>query len=79
MNAVTSAEFQKNFGQFKREALNAPLSILVHGRPTLVVLSQDHYDALVQGQAIRKDEDSLVGDLTDLERIAETSSMRFAD
>lgn len=79
MKAVTSAEFQKNFGQFKREALSAPVSVLVHGRPTLVVLSQDQYDALLSGQEIAPEADTSAGDVAELERIAQASSMRFSD
>lgn len=50
MSNVTSAEFQRNFGQYKREALASPVSISIHKRPTLVLMSYDHYQQLVSGQ-----------------------------
>ena len=55
MKRVTSAEFQKNFGEYKREALNGPISISIHGKETLVVMSHEAYDALLRGRSPLRD------------------------
>lgn len=49
MKEVTSADFQKNFGLYKRQALAEPVTIRIHGRPTLVVLSAAEYERLTKG------------------------------
>lgn len=46
MTEVTSAEFQKNFGTYKKEALKKPVEISIHGKPTLVMLSKQEFDRL---------------------------------
>lgn len=46
MTIVTSADFQKNFGKYKREALDAPVRITIHGKETLVLVSKAHFDQL---------------------------------
>jgi PHD/YefM family antitoxin component YafN of YafNO toxin-antitoxin module len=48
MKNVTSAEFQRNFGLWKRKALIEPVSILVHGHPSVVLLSTASYNALLK-------------------------------
>ena len=49
MTRVTSAEFQKNFGLYKRAALSEPLVVSIHGKETLVVMSHEHYESLLAG------------------------------
>jgi len=49
MAHVTSADFQKNFGTYKRLALNTPVRILVHGKETLVLMSMEHYRRMEAG------------------------------
>ena len=48
MVAVTSAEFQKNFGTYKKKALGEPVHITIHRKPTLVLISRERYEALVR-------------------------------
>lgn len=48
MKNVTSAEFQRNFGLWKRKALIEPIAILVHGRPSVVLLSTASYNTLLK-------------------------------
>ncbi len=48
MTTVTSADFQKNFGTYKKKALNSPVHITIHRKPTLVLISRERYDALVR-------------------------------
>ena len=43
---VTSGDFQKKFGIFKRQAFEAPVHITVHGQPSLVLMSARHYEAM---------------------------------
>ncbi|MCE6959574.1 type II toxin-antitoxin system Phd/YefM family antitoxin [Cereibacter sphaeroides] len=46
MTTVTSTEFQKNFGTWKKKALRAPVTIEIHGKPSLVVLSAEKFRKL---------------------------------
>ena len=55
MKRVTSAEFQKNFGEYKREALHEPISISIHGKEMLVVMSHEAYETLLQGRRPQRD------------------------
>lgn len=87
MTQVTSAEFQKNFGTYKRVALNEPVEITIHGKATLVVLSNERYQQLLAG--VGQDapstpeasaEPSLEDQLSALERIAnEPAGVQFQD
>lgn len=49
MTSVTSADFQKNFGTYKKEALVKPVVISIHGKDTLVLLSKQEFDRLNVG------------------------------
>ena len=49
MSRVTSADFQKHFGLYKREALDEPVIISIHGKDTLVVMSNERYEMLCAG------------------------------
>ncbi|MFG6082248.1 hypothetical protein ACEUZ9_002892 [Paracoccus litorisediminis] len=51
MSKVTSADFQKNFGTYKREALRHPVTIMIHGKETLVIMSKTEFDRLNSGEA----------------------------
>lgn len=89
MTQVTSAEIQKHFGTYKREALNAPIEITVHGKSTLVLMSYDRYQSLLEGGS--EDAPAVTevpvdvmpdfeGELEELERIAGGSGdVLFAD
>ncbi|MBW3243542.1 type II toxin-antitoxin system Phd/YefM family antitoxin [Epibacterium sp. DP7N7-1] len=89
MTQVTSAEIQKHFGTYKREALNDPIEITIHGKPTLVLMSHNRYQKLLELEAkemnsAKNKQDESVPDLADeleeLERIASgTGGVRFAD
>ena len=46
MVRITSAEFQKQFGQYREKALREPISITHHGRDSLVMLSADEFNRL---------------------------------
>jgi PHD/YefM family antitoxin component YafN of YafNO toxin-antitoxin module len=54
MTSVKSAEFQKNFGTYKRLALQQPVTITIHGQDTLVLLSKRKYDLLTSEPDQRK-------------------------
>ncbi len=43
---VTSADFQKAYGQYREKALQAPVVITNHGRDSLVLLSAEEYRRL---------------------------------
>lgn len=63
MITVSSAEFQRNFGEYQDKALTEPVTITRNGRERLVVLSADEYRRLR-----RRDREVLrVGDLSDAE------------
>jgi prevent-host-death family protein len=46
MVSITSAELQRNFGQYREKALREPLSVTHHGRESLVVMSADEFKRL---------------------------------
>ncbi len=46
MVTVTSAELQKNFGQYREQALREPVSVTHHGRESLVVMAADEFKRL---------------------------------
>lgn len=48
MVRVSSAEFQKNFGQHQDEALKQPVIITRNGRDRTVLLSVDEYRRLMR-------------------------------
>lgn len=50
MPDITSADFQKNFGHYKRVALEEPVHITIHGRRTLVMISTAEYERLLKAQ-----------------------------
>lgn len=50
MPDITSADFQKHFGHYKRVALDEPVHITIHGRRTLVMISTPEYERLLQAQ-----------------------------
>lgn len=52
MTKVTSADLQKHFGIYKREALSRPVEVTVHGKPTLMLMSYDFYQSLVEKKEI---------------------------
>lgn len=89
MTQATSAEIQKHFGTYKREALNAPIEITVHGKTTLVLMSYDRYQSLLEGSAEEAPADvasepegvpDFDGELEELERIAGgAGDVLFAD
>lgn len=49
MPDITSADFQKHFGHYKRVALDEPVHITIHGRRTLVMISTSEYERLLKG------------------------------
>ena len=44
---TTADEFLRKFGEFLHRARREQVEITRHGRPTLVLMSADHYDWLV--------------------------------
>ncbi|MGR3179697.1 MAG: type II toxin-antitoxin system Phd/YefM family antitoxin [Candidatus Anammoxibacter sp.] len=46
MITVTSAEFQKQFGQFRELAQHEPVTVTSHGRDSVVLLSATEYTKL---------------------------------
>lgn len=48
MITVTSAEFQKQFGQFRELAQHEPVTVTSHGRDSVVLLSAAEYLKLKQ-------------------------------
>lgn len=46
MLKVSSAEFQKKFGQYRETAMREPLTITSYGRDSLVLLSAGEYERL---------------------------------
>jgi PHD/YefM family antitoxin component YafN of YafNO toxin-antitoxin module len=55
MKSVTSAEFQRNFGLWKRKALVEPVAILVHGRESVILVSASAYRTLLKLSAVVED------------------------
>lgn len=47
MSRIPSAQFQQEFGTSKRSALTEPLTITIHGKDTLVLMSIEHYRGLL--------------------------------
>jgi len=47
--SVTSAEFQQNFGRYREVAIHEPVTITVHGRDSLVLLSAEEYQRILRG------------------------------
>lgn len=48
MTKITSAEFQKGFGQYRMEAHKRPVIITNHGRDDLALISAEEYNRLRQ-------------------------------
>ena len=48
MTKITSAEFQKGFGQYRTEAHKHPVIITNHGRDDLALISAEEYARLRQ-------------------------------
>lgn len=46
MPIVGSLEFQRNFGEFQRQARREPVEIARRGRRAFVLMSAEHYDWL---------------------------------
>jgi prevent-host-death family protein len=46
MNKISSLEFQRHFGRYQDQAMQAPIAITRHNRPQLVVMSIAAYEAL---------------------------------
>jgi prevent-host-death family protein len=46
MVTITSAELQRGFGRYVRQALVEPVSVTHHGRESVVMLSADEYKRL---------------------------------
>ncbi len=47
MTRISSVDFQKNFGKVKRTALAEPVTITVHGKDTLVLMSHARYSEMM--------------------------------
>lgn len=45
--SITSGEFQKKFGRYRQKAVTAPVFISLYGKTSLVFMSKDHYDDLL--------------------------------
>ncbi len=55
MITVTSAEFQKQFGQFRELAQHEPVTVTSHGRDSVVLISAAEYSKLKQRVQAGKD------------------------
>lgn len=54
---ITATEFQQNIGRYQDEALKKPLKITKNGRPHMVLMSNDFFEAVIKGKIARKVED----------------------
>jgi PAS domain-containing protein len=48
---VTAAEITRNFGMWQDRAAHGPLVVTHHGRPRVMMLAMEHYEALARGGA----------------------------
>ena len=48
METFTSSEVKQNFGKVSDKALQGPVSITSHGRPSLVLTSDEDYKELIR-------------------------------
>jgi prevent-host-death family protein len=46
MAVVTSAEAQKNFGRYRKQALEEPVVVTQYGKPSVVIISATEYERL---------------------------------
>jgi len=53
MTTITANDAKQNFGKVIDEALQEPVSITRHGRPSVVVLSNRDYQAFIESQHTR--------------------------
>lgn len=58
MAVVTAAEVQKNFGQYREAALEEPLIVTAHGKPSVAIISIEEYERLKEfdRRVVRLDE-----------------------
>lgn len=49
LQSVTAAEITRNFGMWQDRAAHGPLVVTHHGRPRVMMLAMDHYEALTRG------------------------------
>lgn len=47
--SITSAYLQRKFKDARRMALNAPVSITVHGRSELILMTRDEFERMSEG------------------------------
>lgn len=66
-HVITARDFQRNYGECRRLALQRPVVITNHGRPDLVVLSAEAFDRLDAPFVIRAEalSDEQAGAFTD--------------
>ncbi len=60
MITVSSAQFQKQFGQFRDLAQQEPVKVTSHGRDSVVLLSAAEYLKLKQNVQAEKEESTTV-------------------
>ncbi len=48
MKEVSSADVQKNFGEYREAAVAEPVLVLHYNKPSVVILSADEYARLVK-------------------------------
>jgi prevent-host-death family protein len=58
MRTMTSAEAQNHFGELLDAAQREPVTITRRGRPVALVISQQEYEALLQGREITNSQSS---------------------
>jgi prevent-host-death family protein len=46
VTTVSSAEIQKNFGQYREQALAEPVVVTQYGKPSVVIIAADEYNRL---------------------------------
>tara|TARA_R110002072_G_scaffold8726_3_gene43710 strand:+ start:648 stop:908 length:261 start_codon:yes stop_codon:yes gene_type:complete len=53
MTTITSSEFQRQFSLSMDKALTGPVKIMHHKRCKAVLISQEHYNNLMEALAVR--------------------------
>lgn len=53
MTTITSSEFQRQFSLSMDKALTGPVKIMHHKRCKAVLMSQEHYNNLMEALAVR--------------------------
>lgn len=47
--SVTSADIQRRFSTVRAKMAAGPVSVTIHGHPKMVIMTQEHFQALKRG------------------------------